>query len=276
MTHRFRVVRWAAWAPGLASRDAWRVWLASPAPLAAEGQPPLSEVPAMMRRRIDPLGRAALQAAWWAQGTPEEGAGAMPVIFASRWGEIARSLTLLQQLAGGEPLSPTHFSLSVHNASGALYSMARQDRQNYLAVAGGEHSAEAAFCEALGLLADGAPQVLVAHVDAPLPEAYAALGQIEPSTADPALIAWACVLAPADDSAPSFALETMAADRLTPGTPSSPWLSGSLPVLALLAAADAPDSAAGAASLDRLIDGQPGGWRWSRLPARPALPADTP
>ena len=273
MTHRFRVVRWAAWAPGLASREAWRAWLASPAAIAAEGQPPLAEVPAMMRRRIDPLGRAALQAAWWAQGTPEEGAGAMPVIFASRWGEIARSLTLLQQLAGGEPLSPTHFSLSVHNASGALYSMARQDRQNYLAVAGGEHSAEAAFCEALGLLADGASQVLVAHVDAPLPEAYEALGQIAPSTADPALIAWACVLASADAGATSFSLAPMAANDLTPQAATSPLLSGSLPVLALLAAADEPDASAASASatapasLDRLIVGQPGGWRWTRHPA---------
>ncbi|MFX1680105.1 beta-ketoacyl synthase chain length factor [Mitsuaria sp. CC2] len=268
MTHRFRVVRWAAWAPGLDSPDSWCAWLASPAPIAAEGQPPLAEVPAMMRRRIDPLGRAALQAAWWAQGTPEEGAGTMPVIFASRWGEIARSLTLLQQLAGGEPLSPTHFSLSVHNASGALYSMARQDRQNYLAVAGGEHSAEAAFCEALGLLSDGDAQVLVAHVDAPLPGAYAALGQIEPSTADPALMSWACVLAPAQDGATSFALEPMTADALTPEAPSSPWLSGSLPVLALLAAAEAPDGTVTSTSLDRLIAGQPGGWRWTRHPAR--------
>lgn len=267
MNHRFRVVRWAAWAPGLDSREAWRAWLASPTPIAAEGQPPLAEVPAMMRRRIDPLGRAALQAAWWAQGTPEEGAGAMPVIFASRWGEIARSLTLLQQLAGGEPLSPTHFSLSVHNASGALYSMARQDRQNYLAVAGGEHSAEAAFCEALGLLAEGASQVLVAHVDAPLPDAYAALGQIDPSTADPALVAWACVLARPEAGSPSFALEPVAADALAPAAPSSPWLSGSLPVLALLAAADEAGAAREGVSLDRLIAGQPGGWRWTRRPA---------
>ncbi|ANH69433.1 beta-ketoacyl synthase chain length factor [Mitsuaria sp. 7] len=267
MNHRFRVVRWAAWAPGLDSRDAWRAWLASPTPIAGEGQPPLAEVPAMMRRRIDPLGRAALQAAWWAQGTPEEGAGTMPVIFASRWGEIARSLTLLQQLAGGEPLSPTHFSLSVHNASGALYSMARQDKQNYLAVAGGEHSAEAAFAEALGLLADGAPQVLVAHVDAPLPEAYAALGQIDPATADPALIAWACVLAQPDAVSPSFTLEPMNADTLTTASTPSPWLSGSLPVLALLAEADKAGGAGEPASLDRLIAGQPGGWRWTRRPA---------
>ena len=265
MKQPFRVDRWAAWASGLETRQAWRDWFAAPAPIPVEGQPPLAEVPAMMRRRIDPLGRAALQVAWWAQG---DAAGTMPVVFASRWGEIARSLTLLQQLATEEPLSPTHFSLSVHNASGALYSMARQDRQNYLAVAGGEHSAEAAFCEAIGLLANGHPEVLVVHVDAPLPDAYASLGQVPPASADPALIAWACVLTPPDTASSSFTLEPLQADALSPTASASPWLSGSLPVLALLADADGGTGGANRAwSLDRLIAGQPGGWRWTRQPA---------
>jgi len=122
----------------------------------------------MTRRRIDPLGRAALQAAFWAQGAECTG----PVVFASRWGEIARSVTLLRQLAQGEPLSPTAFSLSVHNASSAVYSIAREDTANYAAVSAGPCSAAAGVCEAVGLLADGATQVLVVSVEAPLPEPY--------------------------------------------------------------------------------------------------------
>lgn len=124
----------------------------------------------MTRRRIDPLGRAALQVAWWAQGEMPTG----PVVFASRWGEIARSVALLRQLAQGEPLSPTAFSLSVHNASSAVYSIARKDTSNYTAVSAGPASAAAGVCEALGLLADGARQVLVVSVEAGLPEPYQA------------------------------------------------------------------------------------------------------
>jgi len=171
---RLQIDRWAAWAPGLESQEAWETWLAEgdavpPEPAAAV--PPLAEMPAMMRRRIEPLGRIALQAAYWAQG---DQAPAGPVVFASRWGEIARSVEMLQQLAAGEPLSPTAFSLSVHNAIGALFSIARQDRSNYQAVSAGAHSVEAGFAEASGLIADGAARVLLVCFEAPLPPLYRA------------------------------------------------------------------------------------------------------
>lgn len=187
----FRVRRWAAWAPGLQTQEAWGAWLAAPAwPLpTGEGQAPLAEVPAMTRRRIDPLGRAALQAAWWAQGDAPTG----PVVFASRWGEIARSVALLRGLARGEPLSPTAFSLSVHNASSAVYSIARGDTANYAAVSAGPASAAAGICEAVGLLAQGAPRVLVVSVEAELPEPYQHFEQ-HPGP----MRAWAVLLEPAE------------------------------------------------------------------------------
>ena len=166
----FRVCRWAAWAPGLETKEAWEGWLAEPAwPLpASDAVAPLAEVPAMTRRRIDPLGRAALQVAWMAQGAEPTG----PVVFASRWGEIARSVGLLRQLSQGEGLSPTAFSLSVHNASSAVYSITRGDTANYTAISAGPASAAAGVCEALGLLGDGAGRVLVVSVESALPEPY--------------------------------------------------------------------------------------------------------
>lgn len=183
----FRVRRWAAWSPGLPTPEAWEAWLAAPTwPLpAGDGHAPLNEVPAMTRRRIDPLGRAALQVAWWAQGDVPTG----PVVFASRWGEIARSVTLLRQLCRGEALSPTAFSLSVHNASSAQYSIARGDTANYTAISAGAGSAAAGLCEAVGLLAAGAPEVLVVSVDAELPEPYQAF-----ETHPGPLRAWAVVI----------------------------------------------------------------------------------
>ncbi|PTT90796.1 3-oxoacyl-ACP synthase [Pelomonas sp. HMWF004] len=187
----FRVARWAAWAPGLPDQAAWRAWLAAPAwPLpAADAVAPLMEVPAMTRRRIDALGRAALQVAWWVQGAEPTG----PVVFASRWGEIARSVALLQQLSHGEALSPTAFSLSVHNASSAAYSIARSDTANYTAISAGPASASAGVCEAIGLLAQGEPQVLVVSVESALPEPYQRFDR----GAGP-LRAWATLLEPAE------------------------------------------------------------------------------
>ena len=187
----FRVCRWAAWAPGLETPEAWCRWLAAPVwpVLATDAIAPLAEVPAMTRRRIDPMGRAALQVAWWAQGAEPTG----PVVFASRWGEIARSVALLRQLSQGEALSPTAFSLSVHNASSAVYSIARGDMANYTAISAGLGSASAGVCEAVGLLAQGEPQVLVVSVEAALPEPYQGFDAHVGS-----LRAWAALLEPAD------------------------------------------------------------------------------
>ncbi|HEY4081779.1 MAG TPA: beta-ketoacyl synthase chain length factor [Burkholderiaceae bacterium] len=210
-----QIDRWAAWAPGLETSEAWVEWLRAPQPVTAEGVPALSEMPAMMRRRIEPLGRVALQAAYWAQGDAPTG----PVVLASRWGEIERSVGMLEQLAAGESLSPTAFSLSVHNAVGALFSIARKDKNNYQAVAAGEFSAEAGFAEAAGLLADGAPQVLVVYFDAPLPEAYAAFEQ---QASFPH--AFACLLSRAESGGISLGSELSQASRPSPADGLPPGL----------------------------------------------------
>jgi len=161
MTVRFSVERWAAWAPGLSDHAAWRAWLRCPSAILQSEEPPLLEMPAMIRRRVERLGRVALQAAYWGQGDCSQ----CPIVFASRRGDISRSLQLLRQLAMGEPLSPAAFSTSVHNAIGALYSIANSHTGAYTAVAAGEETVEAAFVEALGQLVDGESHVLLVCYD---------------------------------------------------------------------------------------------------------------
>ena len=95
------------------------------------------------------------------------------MVFATRHGEVVRSRRLLDAIRAGEPMSPTEFGLSVHNAIAALYSIIRRERGNYTAVAAGRLTAEAAVVEAAGLMADGAAEVLVVVYDAPLPASYA-------------------------------------------------------------------------------------------------------
>jgi hypothetical protein len=127
----------------------------------------------MVRRRIDALGRAALQVAYRAQqDLSSERVQALPLVFASRWGELPRSLGLLQDLARAQPLSPTAFSHSVHNAVAAQYSIQRGIRANVSAVAAGAFSLEAGWMEAAALIADGCPEVLVVSFEADLPQPY--------------------------------------------------------------------------------------------------------
>lgn len=172
MQFEFVILDWAAYADGLKQPSEWLAWALGPSVLPAKQVavvPPLTEMPAMMRRRVDRLGRLACQVAYWCQPS----AAQVPMVFASRYGDAARSLSLLGDLVQGQALSPTGFGLSVHNAVSALYSIARGDTQNTVVVAAGRATVQAALVEAAALLADGAPEVLVVVYEAPLPGDYA-------------------------------------------------------------------------------------------------------
>jgi hypothetical protein len=236
------VKEWAAWAPGLVDQSAWSAWARSPWVPMGEETPALSEVPAMQRRRIERLGRMAIQTAFWCQRAD---AGGAPLVFASRHGDVARSMELLEALVAGESPSPTTFGLSVHNAIAALYSILRGERGNYVATAGGKATVETACIEAASLLADGAPEVLLVIYDAPLPGVYAGFAD-EPDAG----FAWCWRLVAADAALPTLHLAWMADGADDTASP----LPHSLDVLRFLLAGDA--------TLDWRGDGIQ--WQWRR------------
>src|SRR5690606_31159104 len=113
------------------SADDWAGWAVAPGPLADDGQPDVSFLPAMQRRRLSRLARMA-----FAVATPlTEGQPPMPLVYASRHGETPRTFAILSDLARQEALSPTQFSLSVHNAVIGLWSILQNDRSE-------EHTSE--------------------------------------------------------------------------------------------------------------------------------------
>jgi hypothetical protein len=169
MTRTFQIRDWSAFAVGLENRQAWLDWSRQPWLSTGPAAPALSELPPMQRRRVEKLGRLALQVAFWCQAAAEAD---WPLVFASRHGDLARTYAMLQELARGEPLSPTHFGLSTHNAIAAQYSIARGLPSNYIVASAGACSAEAALVEAQALLADGASDVLVVNYDSAVPEDY--------------------------------------------------------------------------------------------------------
>ncbi len=243
MTVRFSIDRWAAWAPGLLDQAAWRRWLSQPEPMAPAETPPLAEMPAMMRRRVERLGRVALQSAYWAQGEQAPHS----VIFASRQGDIAQALHLLRQLAQGETMSPTAFSMSVHNAIGALYSIANSHTCPYSAIAAGADTLEAAFTEALGQLADGISDILLVFYDEPLPEPY---GVFNEGVAFPRSMAFVLRAT----ASGGFSLQAQATSNTGP-TSAVGQLPADLGVLNFLVNSDAPQ-------LTRTVGGRQ--WEWTR------------
>lgn len=237
MTIRFAVDQWAGWAPGLTDAASWKTWLRAPYPLPAGEKPALTEMAPMSRRRVERLGRVALQAAFWCQSAPRG-----PVVFASRYGDITRSVELLLSLAEAAPLSPAAFSLSVHNAIGALYSIALGDTAPYSAVAAGDETVEAAFVEAAGLLSDGVPSVMVVYYEEPLCPPY---DRFDSEPAFPR--AWACAISAA-------ATGGLSLSSGEPSLPSLTHLPADLAILDFLIS-DAP-------CFDRATASRH--WRWSR------------
>lgn len=165
---RFNISGWRAWAPGLETGIQWLDWYHQRLLPGDAAQADVSFLPPMQRRRLSPLARMAFHVAW----PLAETAGPQPVVFASRHGETPRNLGLLTQLGLGEPLSPTHFSLSVHNAVIGLWSMIRQDTSEMTALAAAGDGLEQAVMEAVLLLAEGAASVLVIVAEENQPELY--------------------------------------------------------------------------------------------------------
>lgn len=211
----FSIESWAASAPGLSDARDWRSWSEDPRPPGVGPAPELRAIPPMQRRRISTLGRHALLAL---EEVSTEAAPEAPRVYASRFGELKRSAELLEQLFQDGGPSPMSFSLSVHNAIGALSSIARADTLPYTAVAAGEETLEAALLEAAGLLADGAPEVLIVIYEDAIPEPWREFDAL-PEAAFPRAVA----LRVRPPQGPSgFRLRCEAADGATPAATSLP------------------------------------------------------
>jgi hypothetical protein len=165
----FRIRGWAAWAPGRESEAAWREWATTDEVVSAERiEPGASPVPMILRRRISPLGQAALRCAW---GLPD--GGKARIISASRHGEFGRTLSILEALVRGEAVSPADFTLSVHHALVGLLSIAQGNHNGHTAVAAGLESFGFGFLEAVACLQERPTEpVILLYYDESLPPPF--------------------------------------------------------------------------------------------------------
>jgi hypothetical protein len=148
--------------PGMNLRG-WTAW-----PSSANAPPAPGEIPPLLRRRADRMGRAALHALT----RPELPYAGQAVVMCSRLGEISRSFGLQKELAGEGSVSPQQFSMSVHHAVGGLFMMAKKARAPLTALAAGDEGALAGLQETAAQLADGAGSVWLLFCEEPLPEEY--------------------------------------------------------------------------------------------------------
>lgn len=141
---------------------AWAAWGFA----AGGGDPDIGFIPPLLRRRLSPLARAALAVAHACCGDVQ----GLPMVYASRHGELARTVEMLDGMAGGEAPSPTTFSLSVLNAAAGVFSIARGDMAPATALAAGAETFGFGLLEAwLRFSADPARPLLYVYADAPAP-----------------------------------------------------------------------------------------------------------
>lgn len=172
------IERWSAWAPGLETEGDWRAWVAGERPLADKfGYPKLEILPSLMRRRLSDLGKIALKVAYDCHDDAEK----LRTIFSSRHGEANQTVALLEDIVKGEPVSPTKFSLSVHNTSSGLFTISSENTAPSTAVAARLDSFEMGFVEAYGSLATGREErVMLVFADTPLNPPFDILVDYEP------------------------------------------------------------------------------------------------
>ena len=167
MSLKFAVDTWSAWSPNLTRMSDWQAWARDQQVQAEPGQPDISSVPAMQRRRMSSLSKMAF-------ATATACSASLPVkpccIFASRHGELGRTVKIIESIVKLEDVSPTDFSLSVFNTALGLYSILTENKAPSTMVVGGEDTFGSALIEAATYLKRfPMVPVLLVYFDEPLP-----------------------------------------------------------------------------------------------------------
>lgn len=194
----FNLKHWCVWQSAESTIDC--CWPGGAVLPYNQGNADVGFLPMMQRRRLSPLAKAACAVAWNCRAA----AGEMPGIFYSAHGESSYYFDMLEDMSAGEAVSPSRFSLCVHNAIAGQFSLYSENPLPYIALAGGSDGLFAGFLEAAGLLLD-VPQVMLVCYEQPLPAIYHPYVESSPHT-----WALAMVLSTLDDSALKLRLRRQA------------------------------------------------------------------
>lgn len=126
-------------------------------------------IPAMLSRRLSEGARFAVQIATIFSNIYEVDA----VVFSSRHGELIRNERILNAISQGSDVSPTDFSMSVHNAAVGQFLISRKLRVPYSSISGGEDTFVKALYELHAFISAGYRSVLYVDFDSKIPDEFA-------------------------------------------------------------------------------------------------------
>jgi len=168
---RARVTGVSVWGPGLEGWAASRSILAGEEPYTARESPP--PAPVMLspneRRRAGVVTRLALAVAGEALATSALPGGSMRCVFGSATGDGAVIHAILESLAKGDPVSPTLFHNSVHNAAAGYWCIGTSSEQPANCLGCHDSTFAAALLKAMAEVRVEQVPVLLCVYDVPLP-----------------------------------------------------------------------------------------------------------
>ena len=164
----FDILSWGAWTPDFQTKESWLNWQ-SPNQNAEPNSvaPALPDIPAMQRRRFSRLTKMMLHVAFECQAQPNTRS-----VFASRHGELNRTIGLLEDVIARQPLSPMAFSQSVHNTGSGIYGIVSGNTASSTSIAAGAQSLPQVLIETYGQLVANPTPVLLVFADEPVPPVY--------------------------------------------------------------------------------------------------------
>ncbi|WP_434779124.1 beta-ketoacyl synthase chain length factor [Neisseria sp. Ec49-e6-T10] len=170
MGYTINIIDWYAISLGLADKTAWYEWARQDHNNAWSGELPATPLlPKMSARRMSTPSKLATQAAL----TLIEQHSIDAAIFISQHGELERSYKIIESICLKYDVSPTDFSMSVHNTAAGLVSIIGKQTFPISSLAAGRDGFQQALLETYALLqTDNIKNVLVVDFDGDIPKAY--------------------------------------------------------------------------------------------------------
>lgn len=169
MKYSLDILDWRAIAPGINDASQWVTWAARNSSLPVSDELVKSQgIPMMTARRMSPASRLAVEISL---DIMDHHCVDM-AIFTSRHGELERTYKILQSLAEKGDISPTDFSMSVHNTAAGWVTIAGKKIFPVTSLAAGQDSFQQGLLDAIAALSTGAQHVLFVDFDGTIPAVY--------------------------------------------------------------------------------------------------------
>lgn len=166
-----KLCHWHALSPHLSDESAWISWDGCLKKTEANpSSPEIKLIPMLQARRMSNACKLACEVALNLLKKTNDKIDA--AVFVSQHSELARSTKIIESIIQNQAVSPTDFSMSVHNTAAGLASILSKNEIEISSVCAGTDSFQQGLFEVQSFFAQGAKKVMLLDFDDKVPEIY--------------------------------------------------------------------------------------------------------